>query len=284
MNILNLNWDLVVEDYKKGLSTIKLAEKYNCCSAAIRNNLIKRGIVLRNNREYRTKWSLNHNYFKNIDTEHKAYWFGFLSADGNIRIRGNQHIVQFASCDKIVIENFLKDIECGMSITMEEKGEKWKPCYKIVITSEEMYKDLERHGCIPNKSLTLKFPKLEDIPEHLIRHYIRGFFDGDGSVYILNKKWIKNPVSNPTTMIKQYLGVSINGTKEFLEELCKYLKFTTVKKENRRPLTNTYYCNTEKIDTILHIYNYMYDGATIFLPRKKKVFDDFYSKKDVQRL
>lgn len=284
MKKLNIDWNSVVSDYAAGLSTIKLAEKYGCCSAAIRVNLIKNGVILRSNKEYRTKWPFKENYFQNINTEHKAYWFGFLSADGNIRKHGNQYLIQFSNCDKEAIEGFLKDVESSMPITKEIIKENSKLCYKIGLTSEIMYKDLERHGCVPNKSLTLLFPNEKDIPKHLIRHYIRGFFDGDGSVYVLNKKWIKNPISNPTVAIKQYLGIGINGTKEFLESLCKYLKFNKVEKEKRSPLTNTYYCRTSNQETIKEIYQYLYENATVYLERKKKVFDNYYFKKDVQRL
>jgi len=43
-----------------------------------------------------------------------------------------------------------------------------------------MKDDLIALGCIPRKSLLLKFPTSNQVPEHLIRHFIRGYFDGDG--------------------------------------------------------------------------------------------------------
>lgn len=284
MHKLNIDWNQVLKDYNTGLSTIKLAEKYKCGVATVEVNLRKLGCTFRNNREYRTKYHFNHDYFETIDTEHKAYWFGFLSADGNIRKKRNQYIVQFASCDKEVIEGFIKDIEGDMPVIVEERGDGHSPCYRVILTSEKMYKDLERHGCIPRKSLTLQFPSLDDVPEHLMHHYLRGFFDGDGSVFILNKKWVKTPISNPTISYHHTLGVSLNGTKEFLEGASKYLDFKTVSKVTNRPLTNTYLCITSTIERVKNIYEYMYKDATVYLPRKKQKFDDYYFKKDVQRL
>lgn len=284
MRKLEIDWNKVLEDYKTGLSTIKLAKKYNCGVATVKVNLEKLGCVFRNNREYRTKYHFDHNYFETIDNEHKAYWFGFISADGNIRIHGNQYVVQFASCDKEVIEGFIRDIHGDMPVITENRGDRLSPCYRVHLTSEKMYKDLEGHGCTPRKSLTLKFPSVDDVPKHLMQHYIRGFFDGDGSVFILNKKWVKTPISNPTIEITHKLGVNINGTKEYLEELCKYMYISKVKKVGNRPLTNTYYCSTDTNATVKNVYNYMYKNATIYLPRKKQKFDDYYSKKDVQRL
>lgn len=58
--------------------------------------------------------------------------------------------------------------------------------YCVHLTSDNMFVDLCKHGCVPNKSLILTFPRT--IPDNLIHHFIRGYFDGDGSVFILNKK------------------------------------------------------------------------------------------------
>lgn len=284
MRKLEIDWNKVLEDYEAGLSTIKLAKKYKCGVATVRVNLEKLGCVFRNNREYRTKYHFDHNYFETIDNEHKAYWFGFISADGNIRIHGNQYVVQFASCDKEVIEGFIQDIGGDMPVVIERRKNMISPCYRVHLTSEKMYKDLERHGCIPRKSLSLKFPSSTDVPEHLMNHYIRGYFDGDGSVFILNQKWISTPTTNPTVSYYYRLGVGINGTKEFLEGLCNYLNFKTISKVTSRPSTNTYMCHTSTIQRVKDIYEYMYKDSTIYLPRKKQKFDDYYSKKDVQRL
>lgn len=49
-----------------------------------------------------------------------------------------------------------------------------------------MFGDLSKHGCVPNKSLILKFPTT--LPNELVNDFIRGYFDGDGSVYINNKR------------------------------------------------------------------------------------------------
>lgn len=104
--------------------------------------------------------------------------------------------------------------------------------YGVHLTSDKMFNDLCSHGCVPNKSLVLTFPK--DIPENLIHHFIRGYFDGDGSVFILNHKWIKNPKTNPVVCYRETLGVGFNGTKEFLSGLNTNFNIGTIAKEKRR--------------------------------------------------
>lgn len=59
---------------------------------------------------------------------------------------------------------------------------------RLVHDSRELALDLKNKGCYQGKSLTLTFPSKDIVPEHLIRHFIRGYFDGDGSVFISNER------------------------------------------------------------------------------------------------
>ncbi len=99
-----------------------------------------------------------------------------------------------------------------------------------------MFEDLCKHGCVPNKSLILEFPKT--VPSDLIHHFIRGYFDGDGSVFITRKKWIRTPKTLPRIEYTDYIGISFNGTKELLEGINEHFYISTVSKEKRRT-TNT---------------------------------------------
>lgn len=60
---------------------------------------------------------------------------------------------------------------------------------RIQISSKTLTADLLKLGCTPRKSLTLKFPNDGIFKSNdLIRHFIRGYFDGDGSVFISMEK------------------------------------------------------------------------------------------------
>lgn len=72
-----------------------------------------------------------------------------------------------------------------------------------------MVADLEKWGCIENKTFKLKFP--EFLSEELVPHFIRGYFDGDGSVFIHRQK---------TTDTEYYnLGVQFSGIYQFLKAI-----------------------------------------------------------------
>lgn len=74
--------------------------------------------------------------------------------------------------------------------------------YRIAIYSKELAMDLIKLGCFQNKSLILKFPTEQQVPKHLIHHFMRGYFDGDGCV----------------TSGQGQLRFSVIGTKLFLEK------------------------------------------------------------------
>lgn len=269
----------IITLYNSGLSTIKLAEQNKCSVGAINNVLKRSGVPRRSNKENRRLYTINHDFFDVIDTEEKAYWLGFLYADGNVRKHKNQSIIQLKVEDREIIEKFLKSIGSNMPVG-EYKNWNGADVFGAHITSDKMFEDLCKHGCVPNKSLILEFPKT--VPSDLIHHFIRGYFDGDGSVFITRKKWIRTPKTLPRIEYTDYIGISFNGTKELLEGINEHFYISTVSKEKRRT-TNTWILRTNTKNVVKNFYNYIYSNATVYLNRKYEKFKEFY-KKDVQRL
>ena len=111
-----------------------------------------------------------------------AYVLGFFTADGNLTLgnRGN-HFIEFTSCDKEIMEKIREVMGCTHKISSRERNKKWKTSYRIQIGSKIIFNDLIKLGLTPNKSLTLKLPK---IPKNYLPHFLRGYFDGDGSITV----------------------------------------------------------------------------------------------------
>lgn len=84
----------------------------------------------------------------------------------------------FSSIDKNWIELFKHSIKSDRPIHREYHKKYQKEIWKISITSNQLYNSLIKHGCIDRKSKIIRIP---DIDKNLIRHFIRGYFDGDGS-------------------------------------------------------------------------------------------------------
>lgn len=118
-----------------------------------------------------------------------------------------------------------------------------------------MKADLISHGCIPQKSLILKFP---EISKELIPHFIRGYFDGDGSVGIYNNSSIKKALTLRSSICC--------GTELFLKDLCDYLPLKTkiihkLKRKNNG--SGILYNVGFSVNDSISLYKYMYANATI---------------------
>lgn len=231
MRKIQLDESKLVEMYENGDSTIKIAKVFNCATATINTRLKKLGVKMKSNKEYRTKYSFDHNFFETIDTEEKAYWLGFMYADGNVRKHRNQSVIQIKVNDQEIIEKFIKSINGDMSVSYYT-NQIGKTISAIHLTSDKMFDDLIKQGCIPNKSLVLTFPNKHQVPENLINHFIRGYFDGDGSIsYGIRERYSVRKKQNIKSIraMAQFIG-----TKEMLTVIDDYVNFNGLEKEKRR--------------------------------------------------
>ncbi len=139
------------------------------------------------------KYSLIENYFEDINTEEKAYWLGYILADGCVKTRTSKdrrfYGLVLASIDLDHLEKFKATLEYTGPITAPKRSGGFlnsKQCYYLRISRVKLSKDLLKYK--PDSS-NITIPKIR---KDLERHLIRGFFDGDGSVY----SWIRNSKSN----------------------------------------------------------------------------------------
>lgn len=130
-----------------------------------------------------TKYSLNDRYFEQIDSEEKAYWLGFLAADGCVYQKKGVSQVTLAlkGADAGHVAKFAAAIGTDKPVKLSKSKLKGKtyPRARLAICSKQMTEDLISQGVRPRKSLNAE---VWNGPEHLIRHYWRGVVDGDGWV------------------------------------------------------------------------------------------------------
>jgi hypothetical protein len=114
-------------------------------------------------------------YFHTIDSDEKAYWLGFIAADGAVYSNGRQYSItlDLQPRDLHWLERFRDTIAPGAKITTHGSRSN-----SVSIGSQEMVGDLMALGIGPRKSNTLEWPS---IPEALVIPFLLGYFDGDGS-------------------------------------------------------------------------------------------------------
>jgi intein/homing endonuclease len=152
----------------------------------------------------------------------------------------------------------------------EKHGDKTYPMCQILVYSTNMVNDLINYGVIPNKTDKIIFPEL---PNELIRHFIRGYFDGDGS--ICERKHKKGPSD---------LACSFTcGSLPFLEKLRQILFENDIKSYLVHTEGNKTYLSLAGLhnpDTFLH---YIYDNATIYLDRKYYKKENLYKHLGIEQ-
>ena len=190
-------YQLAIEDYlKSDSSTAASANKYGVKNQSL-TKYLKDLNLYDESRKGVNKKAYNEHFFDVIDTEEKAYWLGFIFADGYIysspldtskkRIDWNFELCTKGD-DKEHMEKFAKAIGYNKELHVTKADKYGHTRCRVCLSSEILWRQLNSLGCTPRKSLTLKFPD-EDIfkSKDLIRHFIRGYFDGDGCISYANK-------------------------------------------------------------------------------------------------
>jgi len=206
------------------------------------------------------KYKLNENYFEDIDTEEKAYWLGFLYADGCVS-RGKMLTLELSTKDEGHIKKFLNCINSEHPITRKEKN-----LSVVNIGSKKMVSDLINYGCTERKSLTLDFPK--NINKHLIRHFIRGYFDGDGC--ISNSNYKENRIDRNPNNIKSIWTIKFVGTEKFLKSIVENLNLPVNKilKDGKNAYQLKYGGSIKPFNVIHSFYN----NSNMHMDRKYKKY------------
>ena len=138
--------------------------------------------------------------------------------------------------------------------------------HSINLVSKKIVSDLENLGIFPTKTKSVEFAK---IPEHLVRHYMRGVFDGDGCISIHKKR----EDSRDTTDRGQVnlCSASKNFVEEYVDRLHVCCGIT--KNKIRNPKGTYYVIDWGSFGDIEKFYHFFYSNASVYLKRKKETFD-----------
>ena len=245
----------VVELYKRGRSYREITKRTGVSQRPIQRFLLNSGCVPRSV----TRYSYNESAFANLNNETDAYWLGFLYADGSVSASRNVVEINLAKKDYDHLTKF-RDWVAPNSVVKVFRSlgaKKNAPMVKLSIFNDVIKNRLIKIGCTPRKTFTLKFPPINSDFTH---HFIRGYFDGDGSIGIY-----------PTKYSCQY-SFSLNSTKSFLTQIAKVFKEHGFAYgiRNHSSIFRLYSGGKENVRAI---GNFLYNGATVFLSRKKERFD-----------
>lgn len=173
----------IIDSYLGGESSVKIGKRYGITHKPILKVLHNNGIDV-NQKRFMRKYSLNENYFDEIDTPNKAYILGFLYADGHNSINKSTITMSLQEEDVEILDAIRKELGSEKPLEFldysnkHDYGYTYKNQYRLNVFSKHMCQSLDKIGMTPNKSLILEFPNIND---QFYSHFIRGYFDGDGS-------------------------------------------------------------------------------------------------------
>lgn len=256
------------------MSTKEIANNLGRTSTAINIKAKKLGL-----KKY--EYTCNYDFFEKIDTEQKAYWLGFISSDGWVSINnaGSGVVgIELKASDVEHLKRFNKDISGNYKIDVFDKmcnlngnNKTFKMC-RIRVYSKKMANDLINLGLSTNKTFKLSLPK---IPDELMRHYIRGVFDGDGCVRerskTLSSGYIKKyPICDITSKCIDFLE-EIRSYLYNTQEICSYIYLNE---------DNTGRLYIHKNQHAVDFLNYIYSNASVYLTRKYFIYQNILNHID----
>lgn len=241
--------------YKTGKYPQKLlAEKYSCSTFVIHKILVGNNIPLLPSFR-RISLDLDENYFETIDSEKKAYFLGFIFADGNVR--GNNFSLEIGFRDKYLLEIFNEAINSEAKISYRKRSN--TEVVTTRITSSRFCEILSWYGIVPNKTMnTHHLPN--NIPEKYKRHFLRGVFDGDG--WITQRKvggFSMGYVCNYKTMAEDFM--------EMANDLIAEKNYAKIIKKDKNK-DNSYVAQFQKQSQVKQLATALYKDSTIYLTRK----------------
>lgn len=231
-----------------------------------------------------SKYYYNKNYFSVIDEPNKAYWLGFLYADGcinelfkNGKLKAKTLEISLCNEDKNHLKKFIDCLESNVPI--KEKivkiGDNVYSSNRVTVCCTKMCNDLIQLGCTPHKTYDITFPTYDNVPYEFMRDFLRGFFDGDGCISVTEMNG------------KPHIVLVLTGMSAMLQSIADFLMSENILRvkpsiidDKRSKASSLRMYGTDAIKDIL---DYLYKDSSMYLDRKYEKYIDFYKDYDVTK-
>lgn len=249
------------------------AKKYNTTVYMVKKVLRENNIKIRNfseaatiSNKKRRKYIINENYFS-VESSEMAYIMGFIAADGSISKRDNTLKIGLSAIDYDFLCNIAKKMGSDKDVKLFTNN-KGFDCCEWHCASEKIKNDLSKYNIVPNKTFSLTFPK--NLSKEYWIDFIRGYFDGDGTVCSCGDNAIRWSLCSATDDI-------LKVVVDFFE---KEYNIPRVKIQKRPPSNNSHelYYIQYSTKATKQIYEILYPENAFFLSRKKQKFDNLISE------
>lgn len=260
----------IIKLYNSGYSVEKIQKELRqyFSTDKIKSILLKNNISLRTLKEsMQIKIQFEERKFPVFDDycleSHNGAWLlGFIAADGYLPItKGakNRIVISLSEKDREILEKIAKEIKYEGEIKKYLSADQEHYFVSLAFTSKKIRQQIEDYGIINKK--TFKLQHLPNISKEYMMDFIRGYFDGDGCIYKIDR------TASP-------LRISITcASKDFLEEIANFLEQNLKVAHKNLSRDHDNYCISYGHKDSEKICNTFYNNNFISLQRKK---DKYY--------
>jgi hypothetical protein len=253
--------DIIRLYLEEGLSSPVIAARYGCSAEGVQRVLSRNGVKCRDKGHHNRRYTLDETYFDTIDTAAKAYWLGLLYADGYNRASKGTLVLCLQERDRQLTERLNDALGSNRPIVvLPRRQPQHQEQVRLLVVNRRLSRSLVRQGMTQGKSLTLAFPTPDQVPPHLLRHFVRGYFDGDGCICLS-----KGRATHPT--------LAICVTRPFGEALQQLVAPLDVSLCFAKPQSNIYKLHMGGRRQCLRLMDWMYtDAEGLYLDRKHSIY------------
>jgi hypothetical protein len=248
------------------LNIVSIAAEVGVSSLTVRNSLKQFAIPIRPEPKQNP---VDCSGFVDLSSDWHAYWIGFIAADGCVYIDERRHdcrlqiVLKMSDADHL--RNFQLGIQASAPVIVGFNGQ--RDVAKIVINDRFLVDALAKWGVVPNKSLIIRWP--DHLPDALVPAFIRGYFDGNGTIYQRHRN---NERISWTETVCRFVSGSIPFLDSLEVELTK--RNIRINKRYRNQDSNAHVLPLSgRKENLLAFADLIYQGSTVSLPRKKALFD-----------
>lgn len=241
---------------KENYSMNKIAKELSISDSTVKKFLQEENIEIK---KIRLNYTVKENLFKEITNDEDAYWLGLLYADGNVSSKGNSIELDLKAEDKYLVQLFKE--YCQLSKPLKEhiikRNNKEYVSYRCSFANKEAHDNLINLGCVSAKSLILKCPTEEQVPDKFLPAFIRGYCDGDGYV-----RWEEI----------RHKEIVLLGTEEFLEGIQKRMgwqEFSNIRPDGK---CKNFRLEIWRMKNVYEVLSLLYKDKELCLKRKQKIF------------
>jgi hypothetical protein len=255
----------IVAEYGAGASIAAAARRLGVDRRSVRTALDRAGVVHRTQAESQRRYRVDDGFFDRIETEAQAYWLGFFAADGCVL--GNTVAFCLAGKDADHLRRLAAAVHTEAPVrvaAIPSRPDRVRA--QLFLCSAPMVAALANHGFGERKTLTAEWPRT--VPAELQRHFLRGVFDGDGCWHGRRRARLGFEVTGNAAFLL--------GCQDYLVETLGLGRTTLVLREAEGRVGRLAYYG---IHQVTRLYWHLYEGATVWLPRKREVIASYADHK-----